>query len=256
MEHSLCAKIKTAAYGARPVLQGVDVTFSSGQLVCLCGPNGSGKSTLLSLMAGLCESSLTVEGQVLINNQNLSLLKAKEKARLIAYMEQSAFSAWDFTVFDFVLQGRYAYTSMGFYSQTDKDFALECLSLLGIAAFADKKIMSISGGEFQKVRLARALCQNPTFLLLDEPASNLDFVYEPSLLKVLKELAAKKNIGVILSMHDVNLAARFADKILLLGPQKSPLFGPVNDILNEENLEKTFGVAFECQKIKYFQSLQ
>ena len=71
-------------------------------------------------------------------------------------------------------------------------------------------LLSISGGEFQKVRLARALCQNPAFLLLDEPASNLDFVYEPSLLKVLKELAEKKNIGVILSMHDVNLAARFA----------------------------------------------
>lgn len=256
MQSNLSVKNLSASYGTKNIFQNVSFEISAGELVCLCGPNGCGKSTLLTSVAGLGDSSLKVTGQVFIDDNDLLKQKNKDRAKLLSFMEQSAVSTWDFPVFDFVLQGRFAYSKNGYYSLEDKTAAENALKQLYIEDFANRTVHSLSGGEFQKVRIARALAQSSSFILLDEPAANLDFVYEPQLMRLLLNLAHENNLGIILSIHDVNLAARFADKLLLLPPHKSAIFGSVNDIMTEENLEKTFGVPFKCSEINYFQSSQ
>ena len=199
-----------------------------------------------------------------------------ELAKLIACLQQNEYSEWNFLVRDYVLQGRYAHSNGGHYAAADYEMVDGVLGELGLSDFSQRYIHELSGGEFQKVRLARALAQTPHFLLLDEPAANLDYVYEPHLMKLLRDTAHKKNLGVLAAVHDINLAARFADKILLLPPavsssaapdisknsetsgsnKKSVLFGTPSDIMNTDNLKYTFGVDFECKEIKSFQSLQ
>ena len=171
-------------------------------------------------------------------------------------MQQNEFSEWNFTVKDFVLQGRYSHSNGGHYAAADYEVVDGVLSELSLSDFSQRHIHSLSGGEFQKVRLARALAQTPKFLLLDEPAANLDYVYEPHLMQLLRATAHSKNLGVLAAVHDINLAARFADRIILLPPKKSVLSGAPSDIMNTENLKYTFGVDFECKEIKSFQSLQ
>ena len=185
-----------------------------------------------------------------------SKLPRREAARTIAYLQQNEYSEWNFLVHDYVLQGRYAYTRYSHYSQEDYAVVDSVLGELGLSDFSQRHIHSLSGGEFQKIRLARALAQSPRFLLLDEPAANLDYVYEPHLMQLLRDTAHNKNLGVLAAVHDINLAARFADRIILLPPKKSVLSGAPSDIMNTENLKYTFGVDFECKEITSFQSLQ
>jgi len=256
MQSKLSVQNLSSSYGNKSIFQNLSFEVNAGELVCLCGPNGAGKSTLLTSVAGIGDSSLKTSGEVLVDQTVLSSLKNKERAKYISYMEQTSVSAWDFTVADFVLQGRFAYSKNGYYSAEDKQIAQNAMEQLGIAQFSSRTIHSLSGGEFQKVRIARTLAQSTSFVLLDEPAANLDFVYEPQLLELLKNLAHKNNLGIIISIHDVNLAARYADKMLLLPKNQNPVFGSVDDIMTVENLEKTFGVPFQCKEINYFQSLQ
>ena len=272
----------SASYGDKIVLSDVSFSLQRGDFVCLCGPNGAGKSTLLGVMAGVADAGLKVSGggeQL----SDFSRLPRREAARLVAYLQQNEYSEWNFLVHDYVLQGRYAYTKRSLfgagpanYSAADYEVVEEVLEELGLSDFSNRYIHELSGGEFQKIRLARALAQTPVFLLLDEPAANLDYVYEPHLMQLLRDTAHKKNLGILAAVHDINLAARFADKILLLPPvvsapttsvtseisensgtrKKSVLFGTPSDIMNTDNLKYTFGVDFECKEIKSFQSLQ
>ncbi len=265
----------SASYGDKIVLSDVSFSLQQGEFICLCGPNGAGKSTLLSVMAGVPDAALKVSGG---GDQMtaFSKLPRREAARLIAYLQQNEYSEWDFIVRDYVLQGRYAYTKRTLfgagpanYTRADYEVVDGVLGELSLSDFSQRYIHSLSGGEFQKIRLARALAQTPGFLLLDEPAANLDYVFEPHLMQLLCDTAHAKNIGILAAVHDINLAARFVDKILLLPPtataanaassdmpKKSVLFGTPSDIMNTDNLKYTFGVDFECKEIKSFQSLQ
>ena len=257
---SLTVKNLTASYKTgkklKPVLN--DLTFSlfPSEFVCLCGPNGCGKSSLLSLMAGLPSPNLQFSGQVLLGSESIFSLKSFDRARQISYMQQSENSTWDFQVFDYVLQGRFAHSNGGHYSTDDYNLAKKILCELNLSQFSDRNIHALSGGEFQKIRIARALVQQPRFMLLDEPASNLDYVYEPHLMDFLKNLAHKNNIGILVTVHDINLAYRHADKIMLLPAQKNPIFGKADDVMTLDNLKTTFGVDFQCQKIDSFQALR
>ena len=275
-----------ASYNKISILRDVSLSISQGEFVCLCGPNGAGKTTLLSVMAGVPDAGLKVTGDIRWlsspkgvskppqTSVDIKTLSRRAAARLIAYMQQNEYSEWDFTVRDYVLQGRYAHTRWGNCSDTDYETVDSILTDLNLTQFATRTIHTLSGGEFQKIRLARALAQTPKFLLLDEPAANLDYVYEPHLMQLLADTAHNKNLGILAAVHDINLAARFADKIILLppartsdnsktsgnsassSPKKSVLYGTPSDIMNTENLKYTFGVDFECKEIKSFQSLQ
>lgn len=253
--HNLSAVYKNSKC---PVLDSVSFEIESGKLVCLCGPNGAGKSTLLSILAGIQNPALSVSNPpsiILDSNTDLAInsLKRKECARLISYMAQTEQSIWDFTVQDIVMMGRYPWSNNGLYSEEDFKITQQIIEEMELTEFADRSVHSLSGGEFQKVRIARSLAQEPRFLILDEPAANLDFVYEPKLMQLLQTIAIKKNIGVLISIHNINLAADFAHKVIMLPKNGKALFGDTEKIFTLENLDTTFGVNFSCTNRKSFQ---
>ena len=258
MEKIECSGL-SASYGKKLLLQNLSLSIEQGEFVCLCGPNGSGKSTLLSLLAGLPQLTLHVRAGSI--TPDCRKLPRRQTARFIAYLQQTESCAWDFPVLDYVVQGRYAYAPSGNYSSQDYQLARQALALLEISNFEDRTVHTLSGGEFQKVRIARALTQQPKFLLLDEPAASLDFVYEPRLMQLLQDLAHKEKIGILVSVHDVNLAASYADKMIMLCGASSrresapgALCGSPAQIMTTQNLEKIYGVPFECKERSFFQS--
>ena len=266
MCQTLFANNISACYNNKMVLKNVSVSVAAGELTCLCGPNGCGKSTLLTVLAGVQDETLSVLSgtgrpgvQEAVNPNKINALKLKKlprkkAAQIISFMQQSEYSTWDFTVRELVLQGRFCHTKNGFYTAADEQLADQALAELQILNLADKPVHSLSGGEFQKARIARAICQQSNFILLDEPAANLDFVYEPWLMKKLANLAHEKGFGILISIHDVNLAASYADNLILLPLLQQPICGKIKDTLTIENLKLTYGMEFECQKVNYFQS--
>ena len=265
MKSNLELNTISAYYDKKLILKNVSVNLEQGKFTCLCGPNGCGKSTLLTILAGANqnEPQLKVLQGIDKKNKNLSSINAlelgkmprKKTAQIVSFMQQAEYSTWNFTVKELVLQGRFCHTKNGFYTAQDEQLALDALKELQIDSLSERPVHSLSGGEFQKARIARAICQEPQFILLDEPAANLDFVYEPWLMKKLRDLAHSKNIGILISIHDVNLAAGYADQLILLPLLEQPICGKIEEILTTENLKKTYGMEFECQKVNYFQSL-
>lgn len=244
-----------ACYGDKKILSDCTLSLQPGELVCLCGPNGSGKSTLLSVLAGINNSGLKISrkssgmhnGSVLKTKSDdlisLSSLSRKQSASVISYLQQDEFSTWDFSVKDYVLQGRFCHSENANYSIEDEQIAKNAMEQTGISSLAERTIHSLSGGEFQKVRIARCLCQESMFILLDEPAANLDFVYEPKLLEQLKKIAHEQNKAILVSIHDLNLAARFADKLLLLKKGMPLVQGTVPEVFTPAAIAS----VFECE---------
>lgn len=252
MSKTLSVSNLNAFYSKKQIISNLNFDLHQGQMICLCGPNGAGKSTLLTSLCGLNNSDLEIQGNISIKDDSepqslisLKKLNTKEKARMISCLLQSEFSTWDFTVQDFVLQGRFCHTKYANYSKTDYSRVQESLEMMNIQNLQERTIHSLSGGEFQKVRIARCLCQESPFLLLDEPASSLDFVFEPKLMQNLKQLYQSKKLGILISLHDVNMAVRFADNLILLPTQKPAIFGQTDDVFTKENLESTFNTQIQ-----------
>ena len=250
---NLSATYKTGSQ-TKQILNNVSIQIEQGEFVCLCGPNGSGKSTLMTILAGLGNtiSNLKITGaeqqpSIMHNSRytQLSEFTQKQIAQKIAFMQQNEFSTWDFTVKELILQGRYSYSKNGWYTQNDHLTVEKIIRQMNLTEYADRSVHSLSGGEFQKVRIARALAQTPEFLILDEPGSNLDFIYEPKLLETLKTIAKEQDIAVLISIHDVNLASRIADKIAFLPPQKPLICDTVENIFTEENLKYTYNTELQ-----------
>ena len=260
MDNVLEVKNLSASWDGQPVLRNISLALHSGELVCLTGPNGSGKSTLLTLLAGIKETGLEIEtadelpsfnGKLLIGGLKQKHCTRKEIARHISYLTQNETSSWNYKVRDIVLTGRYSHTGVsGSYSAHDYEVVDSILEELHISSFADKSIFSLSGGEFQKVRIARSLAQEPDMLLLDEPVANLDFGYQAELLFFIQNLAHKQNKGILVSIHDLNTAARFADTLLILSKFKKMnqkqkmVIGKPEEILVPEILKSIYGIQF------------
>lgn len=253
---SLFIENLNAFYGDTKIFSDCTFSLQPGELVCLVGPNGSGKSTLLSVLAGInldglktfSKSSETIPGPLLKmktgNVVPLSSLSRKQTAAVISYLQQDEFSTWNFSVMDYVLQGRFCHAENANYSIEDENIAKEAMEQTGISILAERSIHSLSGGEFQKVRIARCLCQESMFFLFDEPAANLDFVYEPKLLEQLKKIAHEKNKGILVSIHDLNLAARFADRLLLLKKGEPLIQGKPAEVFTEKTIAGVY--EWEC----------
>ena len=253
---SLFIENLNAFYGDTKIFSDCTFSLQPGELVCLVGPNGSGKSTLLSVLAGInldglktfSKSSETIPGPLLKmktgNFVPVSSLSRKQTAAVISYLQQDEFSTWNFSVMDYVLQGRFCHAENANYSVEDENIAKEAMEQTGISILAERSIHSLSGGEFQKVRIARCLCQESMFFLFDEPAANLDFVYEPKLLEQLKKIAHEKNKGILVSIHDLNLAARFADRLLLLKKGEPLIQGKPAEVFTEKTIAGVY--EWEC----------
>ncbi|MCW4016511.1 MAG: ABC transporter ATP-binding protein, partial [Candidatus Bathyarchaeota archaeon] len=226
------------SYNGFSALDRVNLTVELGEVVGIVGPNGSGKSTLLKCMNRVLK---TKQNTVMIDGKDVSTIGLKELAKLMGYVPQSSKNIFPFTVFDVVLMGRRPYIQWSL-GRKDKEIVAQILEYLGIAHLGMRYFNELSGGEQQKVIIARALAQQPEIMLLDEPTSSLDIRHQLEILCILRTLAQSKHCSVIISIHDLNLASRFSDRLMLL--KKGAIFaaGPPDSVLTEENIEAVYGI--------------
>jgi len=220
------------------VLKDLNLEVDLGEMLCIVGPNGSGKSTLLKCINRILK---TAQNTVLIDDQDASKLNLKELSKVMGYVPQSSTSTFPFTVFDVVLMGRKPYIHWNL-SERDTEIVAEMLDFLGISNLAMRHYNELSGGEQQKVIIARALAQQPQILLLDEPTSSLDIKHQLEILCILKSLARTEERSVIVAMHDLNLASRFSDRMLMLKQGQIFAAGTPTCVLTEENIESVYGI--------------
>jgi iron complex transport system ATP-binding protein len=227
----------------KPVLRGVEFTASAGRLTCILGPNGSGKTTLLRCLLGQLRPA---SGKILLDAKELRRYSAKEIACLLAYVPQFPASAFAFTVEEIVLMGRYAYAgAAGMAGEQDLAVARLAMQMTETLEFASRTLEELSGGEAQCVMIARALAQQPSVLLLDEPTSHLDIRNQLLIHRMMQRLAHDWKMAVVCVSHDINLAARFADELVLMRDGHVLSAGPAGDVLREDILSQTYGVPIE-----------
>ena len=226
----------TFRYDKEPVLNGIDAVFESGEMAALVGPNGSGKSTLIKCINGILKPS---PGDVFFDGKASHSLSAAERAIMTGYVPQTEQRSVPIQVFDAVLLGRKPFIHWK-PSGSDLEATAAILEQLDLADVAMRGIDTLSGGQLQRVYIARALNQQPAVLLLDEPTANLDLKYQVEILQLLRSLA-EKNITVVIAMHDINMAAMFADKVIML-KNGSVFAGGGREIVTAETVEALFGV--------------
>lgn len=249
---SLVLENVSFSYGKHKILHDINFSLKTNDFTSLCGKNGSGKSTLLEIIACLNEKVLK-SSQIFLQFQDekipLCRLDFKERAKIISFMPQNETPAWNFEVFDFILSGRFAQKS-SFYTEKDFEKVLEIAESLKISNLLEKSIFELSGGEFQKIRLARTLIQDAKFIILDEPLNFLDISFEKEFMTLLKDFSQKNKKGVLFSSHNLNSASRFAEKAVLISEflqnENRQIFleGKCEDIFTNENLSLIYGGNF------------
>ncbi|WP_410208779.1 ABC transporter ATP-binding protein [Fusobacterium sp.] len=229
------------SYGHREILKGIDITFKDNQITGILGPNGCGKSTLLKNILGYLKNS---SGEIKLGNKNLADISQKEKARIISFVPQKSQLISDMSVQDFVLLGRLPHLKNTWdgYTKHDNEIVRRYLKELELEKFLDRKATTLSGGEFQRVLLARALVQETDIILLDEPTSALDLNHALDLMTKLKRTMEKKDLTAIVVLHDLNLAAMFCDEIVMLKDGKVYCQGTPVETLTRENLKKIYNL--------------
>ena len=228
------------SYGNRMVLKGVSFELKSG-LAAIIGPNGAGKSTLLKCIVGFLKPS---RGRIYLDEEDIASLPRTEVSRLLGYVPQRSYPS-SLTVFDSVLMGRMPY--MG-WRVRDEDLKVveEVLELFGLKKLACRRVNSLSGGEFQKVAIARAVAQRPRVLLLDEPTSSLDIKSQRDVMDVVSGLSG---ILVLLVTHDISLALRYAKNVVVLKDGELIWVGPTED-LEGSLLSRVYGVSVDIERIR------
>jgi iron complex transport system ATP-binding protein len=236
-----------------PVLSGVTVSAAPGEIVGILGPNGSGKTTLLKVLAGLLRPQ---RGRVLLDNRPLVSLDRRAIARRMSVVPQETRLAFDYSVLEVVLMGRYAHLG-AFELEGPDDFAAAraALAMTGTAAFERRPFESLSGGEKQRVIIAAALAQldrgpagaddEAAYLLLDEPTASLDLGYQLEVLAVLRRLHRERRPGIVVSIHDLNLAAALCNRLVLLREGRVLADGPTREVLTPAHVRELYGVDVE-----------
>lgn len=219
----------------RAAVERVSLALRAGETLAVAGPNGCGKSTLLSLLAGFRKPA---EGHVALLGRDLGTISPREAARMLAVLPQMEVAQPRLTAMQMVLLGRLPHLRgpLAFESAEDLRIARESLEAVGMESFAERRLGTLSGGERQLVLAARALAQRPRVLLLDEPTASLDLGHQQRLLRVLRRLAEERSLAVLFVTHDLNLAARFADRIMLLRDGRTHAEGAPAEVLREEVL--------------------
>lgn len=226
-------------YGARPVIGDVSFTAEKGELLAVLGPNGVGKSTLFRCLLGFLKP---VGGEILVDGKELTAYSRRELAKKIAYIPQSHTPAFDHTVLDSVLMGMTA--QLGVFEQpgqAQREKALQMLRALGIEKLADRGCMKISGGERQLMLLARALVQDASMLIMDEPTANLDYGNSCRVMERVKKLG-QTGYTIIFSTHDPNQAFSYATKVLALKDGGVMAVGAPEAVLTEDVLSRLYGI--------------
>lgn len=231
-----------AGYGARSVVRGVDLGVRAGAVVGLIGPNGAGKSTLVHVISKVLRRSA---GEVLVAGRPLERYGRRALARLLAVVQQGAQLPEGYLAIEVVRMGRMPYRGPWGHGGPDDETVVErALRQTGVWEIAERPVERLSGGERQRVVVARALAQEPRLLVLDEPTSHLDLRYQAELLRAARD-AASGGVGVLLVLHDLNLAARACDEVVLLDAGRVAAAGPVDEVLTASRLERTYRTEVE-----------
>ena len=224
--------------GERRILQDVSLAVSEGEWLAIVGPNGAGKTTLLRAIAGLVHA----DGGVLLDGEDANGLRPRERARRVSIVAQRPVLPDAMTVTDYVLVGRTPYIGyLEMETRSDLDAAMRALRLLAIEEFADRPLGTLSGGEQQRVVVARAVAQGAPTLLLDEGTNALDIGAQQHVLELVSMLREAENLTVVSAMHDLTLAGQFAQRIALLSAGRIVETGPPEDVLRQDLIEAHYG---------------
>jgi iron complex transport system ATP-binding protein len=225
----------SAGYGKKAVLEGVNISIRTGELTVLAGPNGSGKTTLLKTSGGLVRP---MAGHLFLDGRDGAALTQKEWAALRAYIFQTGLPSWPFTVYEMISQGRFSRT--GLFGKDAADGAVRlAMERAGLAGFGDRRVTELSGGEYQRALLARAMVQEAKLFIMDEPCNNLDLKYQIMIMDLLKKICAA-GPAVFISLHDLDLAGKYADRIILLSGGKVRADGAPKEILRDDLVREIF----------------
>ena len=227
-------------YGESEVLRDVSLSLNEGTIIALLGANGAGKTTLIRALNGTLPLA---SGEIDLDGKDLSSLSRREIAENIAVVAQENETRFPVTVLEFVLSGRFVHGgAFGWESETDFEFAEKALAECDLAGYETRLMNHLSGGERQRVVLARALAMNAQILLLDEPTANLDLAHQAMMFKLVRKRCLESAASAIVITHDLNLAAEFADEIVMLKDGRIAAKGEPAEVLTAENVADVFGV--------------
>jgi iron complex transport system ATP-binding protein len=245
-ETILSADKLTIGYPTSRVGEIDQISFSVGEIFCLLGPNGCGKTTLFKTLLGLIPP---LAGEVRLNDQNLSDLRRDELAKRLAYVPQSLASPFAFSVEEIVVMGRNAHRSaFAPPSKKDRQISFEALGLMGIAHLAHRQVTTLSGGQRQLVGIARAIAQESSIIIMDEPTASLDFGNQVMVLSEIRKLAAR-GLGIVMSTHNPDHALSLSSRVALMNHGRIVVSGLANDVLTAERIREVYGVEVCMEKM-------
>ena len=228
----------TVAYADKIVLEDVSFEVLPGEILALIGPNGAGKSTLIRAASGVVP---TISGRVSVNGDDLTGMSHSRRAKILAVVPQARQMGGAYSVKQAVMMGRTPYLNwLGQEGEADKAAVHLALEQTGLDTFADRQIAKLSGGEQQRVLLARALAQETPVMLLDEPTNHLDLQHQTNLLSLVKKLAKEKQLAVLMALHDLNLVSFYADKVALIVNGKLKCLGTPAEVIRAEHISAAF----------------
>lgn len=234
------------SYDGLSVIQDVSFMVRPGEILGIIGPNGSGKTTLLNIICGVLKPN---SGDIFIQDKNVKEIPRKELYQILAIVPQDSITSFNYTVLDIVLMGRTPYLKGSFWErEIDYEVAINSIKDIGIYNLKDKYVSQLSGGERQKVTIAQALSQQPKILLLDEPTTHLDINSKLEIMNLITRLNKEQKITVITIFHDINLAASFCPRILILSKGRISAMGNAEDVLTSQNLESAYDIPVVVKK--------
>jgi len=242
------------SHGDTPIIRDLSCEFYPGRFYGILGPNGSGKTTLLDIISGFLTPD---RGAVFLGKNKILSLSQRQIAQSLSLVSQNYYINFPFSVEEVVMMGRHPYIDRFSHpSEIDVDRVAQVMEKTGISHLKHRKVTQLSGGEKQRCIFARALCQDTPVLLLDEAFSNMDIKHTLHFLGIVKELVQKTKTTIICVLHDLNLAAAWADEILLLKKGRIEARGKTRDIMTRENIELVFNVESKVEFNEYVQANQ
>ena len=230
----------TVGYNKKPLIKDIEIGINKGEIITLIGPNGSGKSTILKSISRNLE---LVGGTVTLEENKITAMSFRDLSRKMAVMLTERIKTEYMTCYEIVATGRYPYTGrLGILSKEDEEIVEESLRRVHAEELGTRDFNAISDGQRQRILLARAICQQPEIILLDEPTSFLDIKHKLELLAILRSMAKEKNITVIMSLHEIDLAQKVADKVVCVKGDHISLFGAPEDIFSYDNIKDLYSI--------------
>lgn len=229
----------TQGYDGRPIIQDISFSARSGEMISIIGPNGCGKSTLMKTLCGIRRP---MSGSISIDGICLSQFKGRELARTIGYVPQSFVYAGFSSVYDTVLMGRRPYMEWS-YSDEDLTAAAEAMIMMNVGGYVDRYVNELSGGQMQRVIIARAIAQNPEFYVFDEPTSAFDLRNQMDMMRMMRGIIRKKDACLLVALHDLNLALRYSDKVIVMADGRMHSFGPPGEVITASMIKDVYRVS-------------